>query len=246
MKKLITLIFLLTFLSSFAFAKPAIFYPDNLTVDLQCIRAKKGETIGSECYDVVLKVYNNGIGAVSISKPFTSPIENTDQTFDVDTFVLEIPYLMFNGTSYYINLRFNPATGLLSIQSYGISTITPDDSSGNNDNGSDGVVGSCYVDTSAIGSTLCQEANAGCDAAAAKHACDILKGQWRAGVSCKEGDLGSCYYIPNGNGCTLNQEYYDTGIIDLYVSTGVNPSIVYEGMQDACKNLGGVYERSTK
>ena len=239
MKKLLTLIFLLTFLSSFAFAKPAVFYPDNLTVDLQCLRAKKGETIGSECYDVVLKVYNNGIGAISISKPFTSPIENTDQTFDVDTFVLAIPYLKFNGTSYYINLHFNPATGLLSIQSYGTSTIIPDNSSGR-------VVGSCFIDTSAMGSTLCQEANAGCNAAEAKHACDILGGQWKAGVACAEGDLGSCFHIPNGNGCTLNQQYYDAGIIHMYSSIpGLSPSMIYESLEEGCDNLKGIYDRYT-
>jgi hypothetical protein len=225
MKKfLLTLLAFLLLTSYFAYAKPPTFNPRDLTVTLECVRVKQGETIGDKCYKIKTQYSKGLFNILSISQPFEAQIENTDQTFDLETYILNIPYIEVGSKDFYINLKFNASTGKLSIEGYGESAIHIEDSEPD-------VYGTCLLDTSYA--TVCYNFKYGVSRTITQY-CSTVGGTYSTDP-CPQGSVMTCKNVNIEDSLTFDIEHYGT-IMNQSQSTSMQ---IYDS---ECTDLGGTIE----
>ncbi len=226
MKKLLMILLLfLTFSISYANATPpASFNGNDLTVSLECVRIKQGTTVGNQCYRVKLQ-YDKGLfGILDISSPFSAPQQDYDQTFDLDTYVLNIPYIEVGNENYLVDLELDAVSGKFAILNLRNSPIHMDDGT------SGETLGSCLLDSSYA--RVCYNFKTGISREAIQ-VCTTRGGSYSTDP-CPNDSVMTCKNVHLGD-LSFDIEHYGA-IMNLSMDTSMQ---IYN---DECSDLGGTID----
>jgi len=225
-------------LATQSMASQSIFSTQDNTLTLKCLRLKQNGQIGDDCYDVSLQLINDSyFDLLSLSAPSSATYESSDPIFDVDTLQVDIPNVLVGSKAYSVNLIYDPANQLLSINSVNaLQTETPVATTS----------GICDLQNSPLFNEMlktgaCLAYGANIDASRAENACESFGGIWRPNSACPTGYLDACALTDTINNISYVQYTYDKGIVDMYKLLGSGgPTRLADMLIDSCDSQGGI------